>query len=524
MRIISTIIIVLSFLFSNAQITNSLEFNKAKRLMSLDSYQEALPILKTLKEAYPNNYNLDFLIGECYLEQEYDKEQAIPFFEEASKHIGGDIYKNNFKNLFAPIKVNYFLAKSYLLNYDLDKCIESATVLIETTKDDNLLSETKLIKKNAETAKKLMQKPVDVKIHLMNINSEFSDHSPLINAEESQLIFTSRRKGSTGGLINDEGKYYEDIYISYKKEGKWTEPINMGSNINTERHDAAVALSADASSLIIYRDDFGVGNLYISVKDSMGWTKAVKLSSNINSNSNETYAAFSHDGQRLYFVSDIKDGFGQKDIYYSNKLPDGTWGFPQNIGSHINTEFDEDGVYIHPDGQKLYFSSKGHDNMGGFDFFYCDLIGDSAWSGPVNVGYPINTTDNDLFAVFSADNRRAYYSANKKEGKGSYDIYSIDLMSLPEKNNTIIKGYLRDSDNSIITNKLIKITDTEGLTVGKYRANSKGLYTIVLKQDKTYNIQVKGLELENTKLIVPDKSAYFLTEEALIMKAIAKRE
>ena len=426
MRIISTLIIILSFLFASAQVTNVLDFNKAKRLMSLDSYQEALPILKSLKETYPENYNLDYLIGKCYLEQQYDKKLAIPYFESAAKHIGEGAYKNNLKNLSSPIKTNFLLSKSYLLNYNLDKCIASATNVIENSSDKRLIAKAKQIRKNAEVAQELMLTPIKINIEILNVNSEFADHSALLNAEETQLIFTSRREGSRGGLKNNEGRYYEDIYISYKKDGVWTIPENMGLNINTERHDAAVALSADATSLIIFRDDFGVGNLYISVKDSTGWTEAKKLSNNINSNSNETHAAFSHDGQRLYFVSDIKDGYGGKDIYYSNKLPDGTWAYPQNLGSHINTEFDEDGVYIHPDGQRLYFSSKGHNNMGAFDLFYCNLIGDSAWSEPVNVGYPINTTANDLFAVFSADNKRAYYSANKKEGLGSYDIYLID--------------------------------------------------------------------------------------------------
>ena len=522
MRTISTLIIILSFLFANAQVTDVLDFKKAKRLMSLDNYQEALPVLKKLKDAYPDNYNLDYLIGKCYLEQQYDKKRSIPYFESAAMHIEEGAYKNNFKNLSAPINNNLFLAKSYLLNYNLEKCIASASLVIENSDDEKLILKAKQIKINAEVAQTLILTPIKINIEILNINSEFADHSALVNVEETELIFTSRRAGSTGGLRTDEGRFYEDIYISYKKDGKWGVPENMGLNINTNRHDAAVALSADASELIVFRDDYGVGNLYISTKDSTGWTKAVKLSDNINSNSNETHASFSHDRQRLYFVSDIKDGFGRKDIYYSNKLPDGTWAYPQNIGSHINTEYDEDGVYIHPDGQKLYFSSKGHNSMGAFDLFYCNLIGDSAWSEPINVGYPINTTANDLFAVFSADNKRAYYSANKKEGLGSYDIYLIDLMSLPELNNTIVKGYLRDSENQIITNRIIKITDKEGLIIGRYKSNTRGLYIIVLQQNMSYNIGVEGVELEDQELIIPDNSAYFITQEALNVTAIAK--
>ena len=519
-KILFTLLIFTSFI-SQAQITNSLEFNKAKRLMSLDSYQEALPILTKLKTSIPGNYNLDYLIGTCYLNQVYDKNKAIPFLETAVKHID-KTYKNNIKTASAPEKSLYYLSKSYLLDYQLDLCIKTADILINDSENAELIALAKQIKFNAENGKTLMVNPIKIKIKALEINSKQDDYTALINADETQMIFTSRREGSTGGLKNDEGKYYEDIYISYKKDNKWSTPENIGENINTDRNDACVTLSPDGMSLIIFRDDYGIGNLYISHKDSSGWSKAVKLSKNINSNSNETHAAFSHDGQKIYFISNIKDGFGGKDIYFSNKLPNGEWSFPQNIGDKINTKFDEEGVYVHPDGQKLYFSSKGHNSMGGFDIFYCNLIGDSVWSAPKNIGYPINTTDNDVFAVFSSDNKRAYYAANKKEGMGAYDIYQIDLMSLPERNNTIIKGYLRAADHSILKNKSIKVTNSKGHTIGKYKCSTDGLFTIVLQQKQSYKINVSGLELVNNTLDVPNNSAFYITQKALIIDTIAQ--
>ena len=525
MKRLSLVLVVFSVLFAQAQVTNVFSFNKAKRLMSIDSYQEALPILDSLSVAYPNNFNIKYLIGKCYLQQAYNKEKAISFLSESSKETTKE-YKNSLKNTKAPKDAYYFLAKAYLLNSQLDECITTADILIEDCNNDNLKGKTLAIKENANNAKDLMLVPVQIKIELLdqNINSKLNDYSALLSADETVMVFTSRREGSIGGLLNEEGKYYEDIYISYQKDGQWSKAENMGENVNTNRHDACVALSSDGETIILYRDDYGIGNLYISQKDSLGWTKATKISDRINSKYNETHASFSHDGQILYFVSDIKDGFGGKDIYFSKKLPNGDWAYPQNIGEHINTSLDEDGVFMHPDGQKLYFSSKAHKSMGGYDMFYCDLIGDTAWSSPKNMGYPINTTDDDMFAVFSSDNKRAYYSANKKDGAGGYDIYRMNLMSLPERNNTIIKGFVRDSSGEIIRGKLLKVTNKEGKTIGKYKANSKGLYTLVLQQGLTYNVDISSIQLKTSELRVPNATAFFITQKALEIETIAEEK
>ncbi len=525
MKRLLLVLVVFSVLFAQAQVTNVFNFNKAKRLMSIDSYQEALPILDSLSTYYPDNYNIKYLIGKCHLNQAYNKEKASPFLIDAIKKTT-DEYKNSLKNLEAPKDAYFYLAKSYLINYQIEECIKTADILLKNCRDDNLKEKTIALKKNAENAKELMLIPIQIKIELLNqnINSKANDYSALINADETIMIFTSRRKGSIGGLMNDEGKYYEDIYISYQKDGQWSKAENMGKNINTNRHDACVALSPDGETIILYRDDYGIGNLYLSQKDSLGWSKAEKMSGRINSKYNETHASFSHDGQTLYFISDIKDGFGGKDIYFSKKLPNGEWAYPQNIGEHINTSSDEDGIFIHPDGQKLYFSSKAHKSMGGYDIFYCDLIGDTAWSSPKNMGYPINTTDDDMFAVFSSDNKRAYYSANKKDGIGGYDLYKMNLMSLPERNNTIVKGFVRNSSGEIITGKLLEIRNKEGGIIGKYKANSKGLYTLVLQQGFTYNIKISSVQLKTSELKIPKATAFFITQKALEIETIAEEK
>jgi hypothetical protein len=160
--------------------------------------------------------------------------------------------------------------------------------------------------------------------------------------------------------------------------------------------------------------------------------------------------------------------------------------------------------------------------MGGYDIFYCDRLNDSTWSAPQNMGYPINTTNDDIFAVFSSDGKRAYYSANKKDGLGGFDIYQMNLMSLTERNNTIIKGYIRNKDGSIVKNKSLKISDANGQTIGTYKANKSGLYTIVLQQNQDYKLTLGQTELENANFTVPKGSAFFITEKALELETIAE--
>ena len=348
--------------------------------MYLDDYSNALPLLDSLKNHQPENFNLDYLIGVCHFNKAYNRSTAIPYLKVASENTSPE-YKNQLKQLNAPERAFIFLAKAYLLDNQIDNCISTINTIKEKTGDANLIEQAEILLSNAKTAQELISKPIDIKIGDLgnSINSEFDEYTALINADESMLVFTSRRKG-TGSEQNDEGKYYEDIYISYKQDGKWSAADNIGSQINTKRHDACVALSPDGTEMYIYRDDYGIGNLYVSNRDSLGWSKAKKLSNHVNSKYNETHAAISHDKQTLYFISDIKGGLGGKDIYISHKLPNGDWSLPSNLGDKYNTKFDEDGVYIHPDGQKLYFSSKGHNSMGGYDIFVCSMLEDGTWS------------------------------------------------------------------------------------------------------------------------------------------------
>ncbi|MBE2247270.1 MAG: PD40 domain-containing protein [Candidatus Competibacteraceae bacterium] len=262
------------------------------------------------------------------------------------------------------------------------------------------------------------------------INSKYPDYTAVVNADETLLVFTSRRSGNTGGKTPTGDVYqYEDIYFSQKaKNGEWSAAKKIKGKINTSDHEAPVWLSADGKKLFIYRYK-GKGDIYESNYDGKEWSAPKKLSA-VSTKYRETHASMTADGKTIYFTSNHEKltTNGSMDIFkteYNSSTK--KWSQPSNIGSTINTPYDEDCVFISADGKTLYFSSQGHNSMGGFDFFKSKWE-NGAWSTPINFGYPINTPSNDVFIFFTADEKTAYFDSDRKGGEGEKDIYKLTLL------------------------------------------------------------------------------------------------
>ncbi len=357
-----------------------------------------------------------------------------------------------------------------------------------------------------------------------NINSPYADYVPLITPDESILYFTSRREGGVGNLKDAHGNYYEDIYTSQKMEdGKWSTPKNMGTPINSNTHDACVALSFDGNQMIIYRTaaDMVTGDLYTTRTDYEGWTVPEKLGPEINTPYIETSACYSTDASVIYFSSNKPGGFGGKDIYRIKRLPNGNWSTPMNLGPTINTEKDDDSPFLHPDGITLYFSSKGHNTMGDYDVFKTILNPENnVFSAPDNLGYPINTVNNDIFFVLNASGTRGYYSSVKAETFGGSDIYMIDTRfgdnDLKVKQGRVVFG--GETNKAKIT-----LIDVESKQVsGVYNANTKtGKFILVMNPLKPYKaiIEEEGFQ---TMVLDIEPLANELLEKELILSLTKK--
>lgn len=263
------------------------------------------------------------------------------------------------------------------------------------------------------------------------INSEFEDYAPVLNENEDEIVFTTRRRDDNlNQNVYDDNKPYEDIFISKKVNGTWEYAKNIGPVVNNPYHDSNSALSANGNILFLFKDEGG-GDIFFCERVSGGeFGEPVPMPGVINSSFEEKSVTLSIDEKTLYFSSNRPGGFGGLDIYKATKDAKGSWTNVKNLGPDVNTEMDDDGPFIDYDGVTLYFSTKGRKGMGGFDVFKTTLdIKTDKWSEPLNLGYPINTPDDDIYIVFSKDGKRAYYSSVREDGIGYQDIY---LITIPE--------------------------------------------------------------------------------------------
>ncbi len=418
-------------------------FNEAESFYYYGDYKSALDLYEKIDEVDPQFAELQFKLGDSYYQ--------LKKYEEALSHlkIGKEFNTDAI----------FYLAFIKLYFGDLEES-EAYLKLFDKEKNDKYsqieLDQIDLLEKNIYNARELMKSPEVVNIINLGdqINTENAEYVPIISSDETFLVFTSRRLRE-GNLIDPTGKPFEDIYTSRKSltNNNWDKAEPIKGEINTNKHDACVGLSPDGNRLFVYRSNENLvgGDLYESVFINDKWTVPVRMSEKINNAySIEPSASLSLDGRTFYFSSNREGGFGGFDIYRVILLPNGDWSLPKNLGSTINTKYDDDAPFIHPDGETLYFSSKGHINMGGFDVF-SSVLDDNSWATPVNMGFPTNTTKDDIYFTISANEQHGYYASDKKGGFGKHDIYLIDYLEKSLRQ-SVVKGVITNSiDNSFVS-------------------------------------------------------------------------
>lgn len=263
------------------------------------------------------------------------------------------------------------------------------------------------------------------------VNSEFEDYAPVLNEAETEIAFTSRRRdGNMNEDVFEDNKPWEDIYYAKKNGTAWLPAKNIGAPVSAPNHESTLFMSHDGNTLYIYKDD-GAGDIFVSTRDPQGkWSPPVPVPGVNSSEYVESSMSITSDGRVLYFASNRPNGLGGLDIYSATKDSRGNWSRPRNLGPAINTELDEEGPFIDFTGKLLYFSSKGRKGMGGHDIYKATLIDaeKNQWSEPENLGYPINTPDDDVFFVTTKDGKHAYYASVREDGMGYSDIYRIEMI------------------------------------------------------------------------------------------------
>jgi hypothetical protein len=462
--------------------------DKAEYMFDQKEYARALPIYLQLSDKFPADAYFKYKAGICYLHKSDEKEKSITYLVSADS-IDGSLPD-----------IGYYLGRAYHLNYKFDDAISFLNDYLKKNPKSKLAPLATRYVEHSNNGKILVNPDLEVEVEITNIgptvNTTSGEYVPVISADQSILIFTYRGVKSTGGLQDlkfrpdPDGIYYEDVFISKVVEGNWVTPMAIGPNINTNMHDAAIALSPDGTKLFIFKSTTkDKGDIYMSTLNGMEWSVPVRLGSTINTKYWEGSVSITADGQTLYFASERPGGLGARDLYKSTRLPNGEWGKAVNLGPTINTVYNDDAPFIHPDGITLFFSSEGHNSIGGYDIMYSVKKGDTTWTPPTNLGYPVNTTEDELYYVLTADGETGYFSSNRTGGFGAEDIYTVIPGFQGEKPIlALVFGYV--TVNSKPVNSTITISDPEtGEVKTVTQSNSStGKYIIALTPGSNYKV------------------------------------
>ena len=498
-KLILLLVTIITSLNVGAQSFKSLYF-KSLHYLEVYDYSAALDILLEMKELDPENCNTHFFIGNCLMNIPNREKEAIPYYEKALESLTIAYKIANPREKNAPIDAIELLGNAYHMNYEFEKAIEKYEFygnFLSEYNEDAVRSNARKIRRS-KNALKLVQNPVDVKIYpLETVNSEFSEYKPLLNAQENTMFFTAKKPDGLTDNKDDQGDFYEHIYFSEKVGNNWTQAKLMPSPINTKKSTSALYLSADGQYLLssMVNNDNNIGPLgrgiFESYKNGNVWTEPQIFQNKVNTSYLETSANMDLNKNMVFFVSDRDGGLGGKDLWMIKKLDNGSWSSPQNLGEPINTEYDEESPYFHSDGKTLYFSSKGHSSIGGLDIFKSELDKELNWSSPKNMGYPINTVNDDLSFVPTVTGNRAYFSSVRNGGKGKSDIYEMILPNQEESSLAVYKGKVTNQNGKPIKNIEVSVQNDKYYPVYKeFQINkSSGKFVFVFESGNFYNIK-----------------------------------
>lgn len=420
-RVISLFVIIIFITPLHAQDNKDLQDNflEAEYFFMNEDFSDALTYYLSLYEKMPNNANLAHRIGVCYLNIPGKKNLSIDYLVTASKNMSAKHKDGTINQMSASYEALYDLAKAYHVNFKFDSAKETFTKYLGTLLPDDRenLDFVKHEIQVCDIAKELVNKPVVFTEENIGdlFNDEKNNFNPLISADGKAFAFMVSLK------------FYDAIMFSRLVNGKWTAPVNITPEIQSDGDFYISCLSSDGNMLFLSKDDNYNSDIYVSSFIGGSWTKAVKLNKNINTKYWESHGFISEDGSQIVFASDRPGGFGGLDLYIANKI-NGDWGPAINLGPEINTQFNEDRPFLISNGKTLFFSSQGHENIGGYDIFRSDKQTNGLWNKPKNLGYPINTPDDNIFFMPIGDGKSGYYSTVKESGGfGKEDIYKITL-------------------------------------------------------------------------------------------------
>ncbi len=401
------------------------EISNAEEYFELGLFLNALPLYRKVETKYGASAYLMYRIGICLLYKSDETEKAFEYLSQVKQ-----------KNPKAA-DIDFFLARAYHLVGRYDEALTSLTAFEQQKKMTPELKAAAIrLRQYCMYAKELTANPIDAKIMNLGapVNTAASEYVPVVTSDDSMLVFTYLGPRSRGGLQaapgqkDSLGTYFEDVFMSRRVGTGWSEPEPLDTAINSYGHDACIASSNDGQQLLIFKngpDDNG--DIYISQLFGMMFSEPEHLAGDVNTYNWEGSATLSPDGRFLIFASEREGGFGGRDLWMAWLQADGTWSKVKNLGDKVNTPYNDDAPYFHPNGVTMIFSSEGHNSMGGYDIFQAEMNPlDSSFAGTKNIGYPINTPGDDKYFILGPDGKYGYYSSGKPGGMGQQDIYRVE--------------------------------------------------------------------------------------------------
>jgi outer membrane protein OmpA-like peptidoglycan-associated protein/tetratricopeptide (TPR) repeat protein len=411
-------------------------FTDAQYYLITENYQEALKYYQKLLYLDPSNCNIHYLTGTCYLNIPGMKTMAIKHFEAANMHITQKYRDGSYREKDAPFESIFYLARAYHINSEFDKAIDHYIEYRNNMYFTDFAAVEYVNKQieACELAKEMIRQPLNVqfvKLEGYPINYEQNNYRGVVSEDQSTMLFMSDKP------------YKNAIHMTQNLDGTWSEVKVINKELGDVRDCQTASLSTDGKTLLLVKSDPFNADIYISYYKDGHWSEIQKLPRHINTVYYESHAYLSSDGSTLYFTSNRKGGYGALDIYTSQKIGDNDWDSPENLGSVINTPYNEETPFLTEDRSMLFFSSQGHTNMGGYDIFVSERLPDGSWSVPENVGYPVNGPDDETFYVPVNNGQGALFAMAGREGNGQVGLYNLKY--IPEQPSELL------ADNFVAT-------------------------------------------------------------------------
>lgn len=478
--------------------------DRADRLFFDGNYKDAMAEYLLILEQRPEDTKINYNLGLCYLNSDFEKIKAVPYFEKVT------FYDEEASTVY------YLMGKAYQSNHDFDRAIDMFNKYIEyyAMGDEFSIEEAKMEIEYCENAYQIIQFPVGCAYENLgpNINSEYPDYFPFVTYDESFIAFTSKR--NDGSNMLPDGTYASNIYYTRVVDGEFAPAIPLpGADNDPAESEVIIGMSGDGSQMLLMKGLESIsGDIYEADFSDNKLENINALDEQVNSRYREIAATYAGDGNTIYFVSDRPGGYGGTDIWVIKKLPTGKWGVPYNAGPEINTERDEDFPNVSPDGKYLYFSSKGHFSMGGYDIFKAEWSADSnRFENPRNIGYPVNSVDDDMNYRLSRSGRYGYISALREDGYGDYDLYRLTISEV-ESEYSVLKGRITSAKPSAQVETVnITVSDlVSGEMMGIYVPNPNTMRYVIALPPGEFDVLVEadGFEPVSFEVKILGKSSF----------------